>query len=427
MAEAMKIDLTTFPRHPRRRRFGLKRSSRIRRRSRRIRRDGRNVGPTVDAIRLINFKAFEDTGWIPFKGVTYLMGANSAGKSSILNAIKFISSVVSKDIAPFEKEESFLSEFPLSDTKNGLNLGTINDTIFDGKQSFTIQLRVSTNRLYTLTYSFKFGKPKHRDVKQITNAALLSLKILTKWGILVEWTPDKNKVKLYQSTLKDSGYKRDALKEQIYLNVKRSKKSFLRTFEPISKDRLTIKKSDQQMFKKFNDLYKGADADFLLNFIEFAIPNLFKLSDDFISDIEKKEGPEEEFDVITDTIKSRGGWIEDITDRLIDDYGENYSIDIIDNCLSLINKTFKKTKHARAKSDPKKIPGFRQFIKWIGIFHNDIYKDPRYTFEKLMNLEKFISRNPDNVNRSIELINDTAEIIYDEFMENYTPDIFCQN
>ncbi|MDP6221012.1 MAG: hypothetical protein QGG76_05430, partial [Candidatus Thalassarchaeaceae archaeon] len=46
----------------------------------------------------------------------------------------------------------------------------------------------------------------------------------------------------------------------------------------------------------------------------------------------------------------------------------------------------------------------------------------RYTFEKLMNLEKFISRNPDNVNRSIELINDTAEIIYDEFMENYTPD-----
>jgi predicted ATPase len=431
MAKAMQIDLTTLRRHPRRRRISIKRSSMMRRRPRRIIRGGRNVGPTVDAIRLINFKAFEDTGWIPFKGVTYLMGANSAGKSSILNAIKFISSVVSKDIAPFEKEESFLSEFPLSDTKRGLNLGTINDTIFDGKQSFTIQLRVFNKKFSTyITYSFKFGKPKHRDVKQITNAALLSLEILTKWGKLVEWTPDKNKVKLYQSTLKDSGYKRDALKEQIYHDASRTKNSFLRALKPSGKDRSIVKTSDE-IKEIISDLYKGADADFLLNFIEFTLPNLFKLSGDFISDIEKKEGSEEEFDIITETMEAHGGWLEDIKDRLLADYGENYFIDFIDeplDCLSLINKTFKKTKHARAKSDPKKIPGFRQFIKWSGIFYHDVYKSPKYIFEKIDNLKKLIlifdTGNQDDKNRAIELINEAAENFLDVFMENYTPDIF---
>ena len=116
---------------------------------------GDDGGIKVHAIRIINFKAFEDTGWIPIKPVTYLMGSNSAGKTSILNAIKFITSVINKEIPPFEKEQYFLEEFPLSDNKTDMNLGTFSETVFDGKENYTIELRVLHPQYRTqLTYSF---------------------------------------------------------------------------------------------------------------------------------------------------------------------------------------------------------------------------------------------------------------------------------
>lgn len=37
----------------------------------------------VEAIRLINFMAFEDTGWIELRPITLLFGRNSSGKSAI--------------------------------------------------------------------------------------------------------------------------------------------------------------------------------------------------------------------------------------------------------------------------------------------------------------------------------------------------------
>ena len=170
----------------------------------------------VDALRIINFKAFEDTGWIPIKPITYLMGGNSAGKSSILKAIKFISSVLTKDAPPFDKEKLFLSEFPLSDSKTGLDLGTIGDTIFDGKQHFTIELRTYNPKYKVhLKYSFKFGMPKDMGSKQITNVALLSLAIRTTKGTLIEWSPEKNKVNLSHKVLQDFGYNHDTIHKHI--------------------------------------------------------------------------------------------------------------------------------------------------------------------------------------------------------------------
>ena len=41
----------------------------------------------IKSLRLKNFKAFQDTGEIPIRPITLIFGPNSAGKSSILQAM----------------------------------------------------------------------------------------------------------------------------------------------------------------------------------------------------------------------------------------------------------------------------------------------------------------------------------------------------
>lgn len=51
----------------------------------------------VEAIRLINFMAFEDTGWIELKPITLLFGHNSSGKSAILRALRLLKQSLKAD------------------------------------------------------------------------------------------------------------------------------------------------------------------------------------------------------------------------------------------------------------------------------------------------------------------------------------------
>ena len=44
----------------------------------------------VDALRLLDFKAFNDSGWIELNRITMLLGKNSIGKSSITQALQMI-------------------------------------------------------------------------------------------------------------------------------------------------------------------------------------------------------------------------------------------------------------------------------------------------------------------------------------------------
>lgn len=44
----------------------------------------------VSCFRLINFKAFEDTGWIKINRITLLLGENSTGKSSLFQALQLL-------------------------------------------------------------------------------------------------------------------------------------------------------------------------------------------------------------------------------------------------------------------------------------------------------------------------------------------------
>ncbi|NLO38466.1 MAG: ATP-binding protein [Ruminiclostridium sp.] len=95
----------------------------------------------MKAIRLQRFKAFEDSGWIEFKPITLLFGYNSAGKSSILQALFMLKQSIKNmaDEVPFV----FSSE-------KGIDLGAFEDVVhkheIDHKQPMVISLRVDIAR-----------------------------------------------------------------------------------------------------------------------------------------------------------------------------------------------------------------------------------------------------------------------------------------
>jgi hypothetical protein len=78
-------------------------------------------GPlTVEAIRLKNFMAFEDSGWIELKPITLLFGRNSSGKSAILRAVELLRQ--SRDLPG--------SRGPLAfSVRGGVDLGEFKDAV----------------------------------------------------------------------------------------------------------------------------------------------------------------------------------------------------------------------------------------------------------------------------------------------------------
>jgi predicted ATPase len=58
-----------------------------------------NLGVSMDTIRLINFKGFEDTGDLSIKPITILIGPNSSGKSSFIQPLLMLKQTVdSRDV-----------------------------------------------------------------------------------------------------------------------------------------------------------------------------------------------------------------------------------------------------------------------------------------------------------------------------------------
>lgn len=70
----------------------------------------------VEAIRLINFMAFEDTGWIELRPITLLFGRNSSGKSAIIRALLLLKQ--SLDARGEEQPLAFVKEDGLIDLGN---------------------------------------------------------------------------------------------------------------------------------------------------------------------------------------------------------------------------------------------------------------------------------------------------------------------
>lgn len=79
---------------------------------------------TVKAIRLQNFMAFEDTGWIEFRPITLLFGRNSSGKSAIIRALRLLKQ--SLYASPTDGPLLFAAQ-------EGLNQGSFRETIHNQK------------------------------------------------------------------------------------------------------------------------------------------------------------------------------------------------------------------------------------------------------------------------------------------------------
>ena len=73
---------------------------------------------SIDAIRLRNFMAFEDTNWVELRPITLVFGRNSSGKSAIFRALRLLKQSLSVP----ETSNPFLFE-----TEYGVDLGSFSD------------------------------------------------------------------------------------------------------------------------------------------------------------------------------------------------------------------------------------------------------------------------------------------------------------
>ncbi len=80
---------------------------------------------TVEAIRLQNFMAFEDTGWIELRPITLLFGRNSSGKSAIIRALRLLKQSLD---APGDKGP-FIFESP-----HGVDLASFTEMVHGGSE-----------------------------------------------------------------------------------------------------------------------------------------------------------------------------------------------------------------------------------------------------------------------------------------------------
>ena len=103
----------------------------------------------IDSICLKNFKAFQDTGTLPLKKITLLVGKNSAGKSSLIKSI-LGASQTSRQTSPDDTHFRLIGDYT--------NLGTYTDTVHenDANTDFSIEFGIidPKDRVYNLQYTF---------------------------------------------------------------------------------------------------------------------------------------------------------------------------------------------------------------------------------------------------------------------------------
>jgi len=93
----------------------------------------------MEAIRLQNFKGFQDSGWIALKPITLLFGYNSSGKSSIMQALLMLK----------QSLENPASEVPfVFSSEKGVDLGSYEDIVYnhriDDENPITMSVKINT-------------------------------------------------------------------------------------------------------------------------------------------------------------------------------------------------------------------------------------------------------------------------------------------
>jgi len=105
----------------------------------------------LHALELENFKAFGERARIPFAPITLIFGENSAGKSTILQALNLLKQTL-------ESRETGVLLLPR--TENGIvDLGSFQEMLFDHDLKRTLSIRVETKLNRELAIEFNFKRP----------------------------------------------------------------------------------------------------------------------------------------------------------------------------------------------------------------------------------------------------------------------------
>lgn len=110
----------------------------------------------LQSLELENFKAFGKRTHIPFAPITLIFGENSAGKSSILQALNLLKQTrASRDVSA-----------PLAPrTENVIvDLGSFQEMIFNHDLKRTLSIRIETKMEHQLAIEFKFKRPSLEEV-----------------------------------------------------------------------------------------------------------------------------------------------------------------------------------------------------------------------------------------------------------------------
>lgn len=87
----------------------------------------------IKSVRLINFKCFEDSGWIDLKSINLLFGYNSSGKSSILKFFQLMKQTVTSSL-------EFNTTPLLFKDENGIDFGSYKDVVHLGDENKHIEI-----------------------------------------------------------------------------------------------------------------------------------------------------------------------------------------------------------------------------------------------------------------------------------------------
>lgn len=121
----------------------------------------------MKAIRLQRFKAFEDSGWIEFKPLTLLFGYNSAGKSSILQALLMLK----------QSLQNPATEVPfVFSSDKGVDLGAFEDVIYqhriDHRKPMIISLRIEMPEYeHLLQQNHEISGKNNIDKNQVSSSS----------------------------------------------------------------------------------------------------------------------------------------------------------------------------------------------------------------------------------------------------------------
>ncbi|MDE0300799.1 MAG: DUF3696 domain-containing protein [Candidatus Poribacteria bacterium] len=104
----------------------------------------------ITEFRAQNFKSWEDTGTIDFAPLTGFFGANSSGKTSLLQVLLMLKQTV-------ERPPDWNGTIDFGDESSLVNLGSFRDVIYRHRQDLSLVITVSWNLPDKLTVTNPFG------------------------------------------------------------------------------------------------------------------------------------------------------------------------------------------------------------------------------------------------------------------------------